>query len=150
MALWRSSGLSLTADLIAAATVPALALRAYLVRSFGRAADAERAWLVAWAWLDFGWLLWAAGEMCSTLRGWFLSSSSGVLWLFFSSTARRSGLHLRACERWGRDGSRHWMAVGTIILCMLPGSEAVGGISELAADLLWTAPGWYLLRLLVP
>jgi len=42
------------------------------------------------------------------------------------------------------------MAVGTIILCMLPGSEAVGGISELAADLLWTAPGWYLLRLLVP
>ena len=42
------------------------------------------------------------------------------------------------------------MAVGTIILCMLPGSEAVGGISELAADLLWAAPGWYLLRLLVP
>ena len=42
------------------------------------------------------------------------------------------------------------MAVGTIILYMLPGSDAVGGISELAADLLWTVPGWYLLRLLVP
>jgi hypothetical protein len=72
-----------------------------------RVVDAEWAWLVARAWMDFGWLLCAAGEMCSTLRGWFLSSSSGVLWLFFSGTARRSGLHLRACERWGKDDSRH-------------------------------------------
>ena len=47
VALWRSGGLSLAAGLIAAASVPTLVLRANLVRSFGRAADAEWAWLVA-------------------------------------------------------------------------------------------------------
>jgi len=154
VALWRSGGLSLAAGLMVAASASALMPWANLRRSFGRAVDGEWVWLVARAWLDVGRLLWAVGETFDALRGWcsrwFLSFVSSALCLFFSGTARRSRLHLRACERWGRDGSRHWMVVGTIILCMLPGSEAIGGISELAADLLWAAPGWYLLRLLVP
>ena len=57
VALWRSSGLFLAAGRMAAASAPALVLRANLVRAFGRAADAEWAWLVARAWLDLGWLL---------------------------------------------------------------------------------------------
>jgi hypothetical protein len=156
VALWRSGGLSLAAGWRAAASASALMLWADLRRSFGRAADGVWVWLVARAWLDVGRLLWAVGETCDALRGWcscwFLSSGGSALWLFFSGAALgpRSGLQLRTCERWRGGGSRYWMAVGTIILCMLPGSEAVGGISELAADLLWTAPGWYLLRLLVP
>jgi hypothetical protein len=132
---------------MAAASAPALVLRANLVRAFERAADAEWVWLVARAWLDFGWLLWAVGEMCGIHRG-------GALWLFFSGTAcsSRSGLRLqlRACERWSSDNIRHWMAVGIIILCMLPASEAVGDIGELAADLFWAAPCCCILRLLVP
>ena len=155
VALRRSGGLSLAAGWMAAASALAFVLWANLRRSFGRAVDGEWVWLVARAWLDVGRLLWAAGETCDALRGWcsrwFLSFGSSALWLFFSGAALRprSGLQLRTCQRW-RGGCRHWMAAAVIMLCMLPASEAVGGVSELVADLLWAAPGWYLLRLLVP
>ena len=125
-------------------------LWANLRRSFGRAVDGEWVWLVARAWLDVGRLLLAVGETCDALRGWcsrwFLSSGSSALWLFFSGAAlrSRSGLQLRTCERWRGGGSRYWMAAAVVMLCMLPGSEAVGDISELASDLLWVAPGCHI------
>jgi len=149
VALWRSGGPSLAAGWVAAASASVLMLWANLRRSFWRAVDGVWVWLVARAWLDVRRLLWAAGETCGALRGWcshwFLSF--GVL---FSDTAfsSRSGLQLRAYWRLG--SGEWWAAAGIMLICMLPGSEAVGDAHELVADLLQTTGCCSILWLLVP
>ena len=152
VALWRSGGLSLAAGWMAAAS--ALVLWADLVRSFGRAVGYGSGRLFAQAWSDSAWLLQVVGVACDVacdvLFGWcarwllFLAGSM----LFFSGVARLplSGLQLWAYVRWNVRAA----AVGFIILCLLPASEAVGDSRELLSDLVKVAPGCWFLWLLLP
>ena len=152
VALWRSGGLSFAAGWMAAAS--ALVLWADLVRSFGRAVGYGSGRLFAQAWSDSAWLLQVVGVACDVacdvLFGWcarwllFLAGSM----LFFSGVARLplSGLQLWAYVRWNVRAA----AVGFIILCLLPASEAVGDSRELLSDLVKVAPGCWFLWLLLP
>ena len=152
VALRRSGGLSLAAGWMAAAS--ALVLWADLVRSFGRAVGYGSGRLFAQAWSDSAWLLQVVGVACDVacdvLFGWcarwllFLAGSM----LFFSGVARLplSGLQLWAYVRWNVRAA----AVGFIILCLLPASEAVGDSRELLSDLVKVAPGCWFLWLLLP
>jgi len=158
VALWHSGGLSLAAGWMAAASAP-LVLWANLARSFGCAAGSGSGRLVIRAQRCFEWLLRAAPVVRGSLRvrhpRWRvlgLADGCAIGWPFSfgAATVPQSEVQLRACVRCNSRSGSHWMAVAVIMLGMLPRSEAVGDLADLAAALLTAAGSGGFLWLVVP